>query len=172
MCCVVVSEAQLGAYRPAGQRAVQPRGQHLPHHRPLWDLANAGSAKLGTPSKIFPLPLKPQPPRTTQELYFPFPAPHNPRPSSVTLGIRSKTPTTNHPGSRFILPPASHPWPQTLLHSPLPQTHSFHFPFPGAPHSLFKEPLTGRVDGGTLLCLLRERGVYVVERQGGRERVV
>lgn len=32
-------ETELGAYRPAGQGAVQPRRHHLPHHRSFWDPA-------------------------------------------------------------------------------------------------------------------------------------
>lgn len=38
-CCgfCVRAETKLGAYRPAGQGAVQPRRHHLPHHRSLWD---------------------------------------------------------------------------------------------------------------------------------------
>lgn len=34
-------ETELGAHRPTGQGAVQPRRHHFPHHRSFWDTARA-----------------------------------------------------------------------------------------------------------------------------------
>lgn len=35
------AETELGAHRPTGQGAVQPRRHHFPHHRSFWDTARA-----------------------------------------------------------------------------------------------------------------------------------